>query len=95
MSITLSRPFVPRWRVHPFSGVLVLGSPFMWKYRCLPSSMFSMLLVAYLRPSTALVSSICMNVRSAPRSASCSASKYLGFSSAVITGAGSALLAKT
>ena len=59
-------PFVPRWRVHPFSGVPVLGSPFMWKYRCLPSSMFSMLLVAYLRPSIALVSSICTNVRSAP-----------------------------
>ena len=33
MSITLPRPFVPRWRVHPFSGLLVLRSPFMWKYQ--------------------------------------------------------------
>ena len=95
MSIALSRPFVPQWRVHPFSGILVLGSPFMWKYRRLPSSMFSMLLVAYPRPSNALVSIICTTVRSAPRSASCSASKYLGFSSAVITGVGSTRLAKT
>ena len=56
--------------------------------------MFSMLLVAYLMPSTALVSSICTNVRSALRSASCRASKYRGFSMAVITGVGSARLAK-
>ena len=46
VSMTLSRPFVPRWRVQPFRGSFVLMSPFMWKYACLPLSMFSMLLVA-------------------------------------------------
>ena len=51
VSMTLSRPFVPRWRVRPFRGSFVLMSPFMWTYACLPLSMFSMLLVANLSPS--------------------------------------------
>ena len=58
VSMTLSRPFVPRWRVQPFRDSFVLISPFMWKYACLPLSMFSMLIVANLSPSTAFVSSI-------------------------------------
>ena len=29
VSMTLSRPFVPRWRVQPFRGSFVLISPFI------------------------------------------------------------------